>query len=149
MREPSWSLVPTAKCGLSSVGPCHHSSLSGPPPPRLVGLYSDFVCALATPEYSSIAAASGPVSPTAIILCMKSRRESLPLLTSPIRPRSACSSIDPSECRRRPKQNRLAPKGQRRRSRDLSAIDQERSTRLAPQTPAERLACAEFSPPSS
>src|ERR1700681_1413809 len=47
MREPSWSLVPTAKCGLSSVGPCHHNSLSGPPPRRLVGLYSDFVCARA------------------------------------------------------------------------------------------------------
>ena len=39
MREPSWSLVPTAKCGLSSVAPCHHSTLSAPPPPRLVGLY--------------------------------------------------------------------------------------------------------------
>ena len=34
IREPSWSLVPVAKCGLSRVGPCHHSSFSAPPPPR-------------------------------------------------------------------------------------------------------------------
>ncbi len=54
MREPSWSLVPTAKCGLSSVAPCHQSVLSGPPPPRFVGLYVIFVWAWATPADDSI-----------------------------------------------------------------------------------------------
>jgi len=28
--------VPTAKCGFSSVGDCHHRTFSGPPPPRFV-----------------------------------------------------------------------------------------------------------------
>ena len=42
MREASWSLVPMAKWGLSSVAPCHQSTLSAPPPPRLVGAYLNF-----------------------------------------------------------------------------------------------------------
>src|SRR5712692_3055917 len=63
MREASWSFVPTAKCGLSRVGPCHHSSLRAPPPPRLAGLYSDLVCAAAAPAYANIWLASGAVSP--------------------------------------------------------------------------------------
>ena len=37
--EPSWSLVPTAKCGLSRVTACQYRSFSRPPPPALVGLY--------------------------------------------------------------------------------------------------------------
>src|SRR6185436_11270379 len=93
MREPSWSLVPTAKCGLSSVAPCHHSTLSAPPPPRLVGLYWKAVCARATPQKSSIWLAIGAVRPSATILCTKARRESLPPFTFVIRPRSACSSM--------------------------------------------------------
>src|SRR6185503_17874353 len=93
MREPSWSLVPTAKCGLSSVAPCHHNTLSAPPPPRLVGLYWKAVCARATPQKSSIWLAIGAVRPSATILCTKARRESLPPFTRVIRPRSACSSM--------------------------------------------------------
>src|SRR5262249_952434 len=50
MRHPSCALVPPAKGGLSSVAPCHHSTLSAPPPPRLVGLYSNLVWARATPQ---------------------------------------------------------------------------------------------------
>src|SRR5262249_54673462 len=37
-REPSWSLVPVAKCGFSRVALCHPSTFSAPPPPRFVGL---------------------------------------------------------------------------------------------------------------
>src|SRR5581483_2898717 len=93
MREPSWSLVPTAKCGLSSVAPCHHSTLRAPPPPRLVGLYSNLLCARATPEKSSIWLAIGAVRPSATILRTKARRDTLPSFTFSIRPRSARSSM--------------------------------------------------------
>src|SRR6185295_11259153 len=93
MREPSWSLVPTAKCGLSSVAPCHHSTLSAPPPPRLVGLYWNAACARGTPQKSSIWLAIGAVRPSATIRERKVRRESLPSFTSSIRPRRLRSSM--------------------------------------------------------
>src|SRR5579871_4511045 len=38
MREASKSFVPLFRCGFGSVGPCHQSSFSVPPPPRFVGL---------------------------------------------------------------------------------------------------------------
>jgi len=38
MREALKSLVPLLMCGFGSVGDCHHSSFSVPPPPRFVGL---------------------------------------------------------------------------------------------------------------
>src|SRR6185503_20888700 len=93
MREPSWSLVPTAKCGLSSVAPCHHRHFSGPPPPRRVGLYVDGDCASATPEYASIWLARGAVRPSPIIFWMKPRRDRRPDFTLPIRRRNCFSFI--------------------------------------------------------
>ena len=97
MREASCSLVPVAKCGLSNVGPCHQSTLSAPPPPRLVGLYWNFssvAAAAGRPEKVSIWAAIGAVSPSATICCTNDRRESLPFFTSAMRPRSAFSSME-------------------------------------------------------
>src|SRR5882672_7657201 len=91
MREASWSFVPTAKCGLSSVGPCHHKSLRAPPPPRLVGLYSDSLCAAATPAYANIWLASGAVSPNSTIVRTKSRRDIFPAFTSATRLRKCPS----------------------------------------------------------
>src|SRR5882762_5693900 len=91
MREASWSFVPTAKCGLSSVGPCHHKSLRAPPPPRLVGLYSDWVCAAATPAYANIWLASGAVSPNSTIFRTNTRRDIFPAFTSATRLRKCRS----------------------------------------------------------
>src|SRR5262252_10392655 len=91
MREASWSFVPTAKCALSRVGPCHNKSLRAPPPPRLVGLYSDLVCAAATPEYANIWLASGAVSPSSTIFRTKTRRDIFPALTSAMRLRKCRS----------------------------------------------------------
>src|ERR1700730_11245554 len=93
MREPSWSLVPTAKYGLSRVAPCHHSVLSAPPPPRLVGLYTSFDCACATPAEASICAANGAVSPSPTIIWTKPRRLRRPVLTWVISSLSSSSSM--------------------------------------------------------
>ena len=94
MREASWSLVPVAKCGLSSVGACHHRVLSSPPPPRLVGVKAGALgWAWATPAEASIWAARGAVSPSPIIVCTKARRLRRPAFTSPINSVSACSSM--------------------------------------------------------
>src|SRR5882762_1044908 len=84
MRDPSWSLVPTAKCGLSRVTACQYKSLRRPPPPALVGLYGIAVAAIATPEWLSIMPAIGAVRPTAIIRWTKARRDNRPVLTSAI-----------------------------------------------------------------
>src|SRR5262249_49587449 len=91
MREASWSLVPTAKCGLSKVGPCHNKSLRAPPPPRLVGLYSDVLCAAAAPAYANIWLASGAVSPSSTIFRTKTRRDIFPAFTSATRLRKCRS----------------------------------------------------------
>src|SRR5215471_3761105 len=88
MREPSWSLVPVAKCGFSSVGDCHQRTFSAPPPPRFVGAYWTFVCAVATPAEVSIWAASGAVTPRPIIMWTKPRRLSAPTRTCSIKARS-------------------------------------------------------------
>src|SRR6266545_2785929 len=94
MREPSWSLVPTAKWGLRSVGACHQSVLSGPPPPRLLGANAPaFGWAWATPATASIWAARGAVSPSPIIAWTKCRRLIRPALTSSIIDRSSRSCI--------------------------------------------------------
>src|ERR1051326_727971 len=93
MREASWSLVPSAKCGLSKVGPCPHNNLRAPPPPRLVGLYSNRACARATPAKSSIRLASGAVRPKPSILATKLRRDSFPAFTFASRRRNCCSSM--------------------------------------------------------
>src|SRR5579859_4806501 len=58
MREASKSLVPLLMCGCGSVGPCHHRSLSVPPPPRLVGVKA-FAAALAA-AVAALAAAEPP-----------------------------------------------------------------------------------------
>src|SRR5262252_8494702 len=94
MREPSWSLVPVAKCGLRRVAPCHQRVFSGPPPPRLVGLYAIFVCACATPADASICAAMGAVRPRPIMALTKWRRLIVPARTLAIIDRSSRSSIE-------------------------------------------------------
>src|SRR6184192_2238796 len=94
MREASWSLVPTAKCGLRRVGACHQRVLSRPPPPRFVGLDAHFSWASATPAEASICAAMGAVRPRPTISCTKRRRESRPAFTSPTSALSPCSSMD-------------------------------------------------------
>src|SRR5437868_3658125 len=99
MREPSWSFVPTAKCGLSKVAACQYSILSGPPPPALVGLYSALDGACANPALARSCVASGAVRPRPIILRTKARRDVRPAFTPAIRSRNACSSIL-SSCRR-------------------------------------------------
>ena len=63
MREASTSFVPGERCGFKSTGACHHSVLTAPPPPRLVGLNAGFGCAWATPDAASICAARGAVRP--------------------------------------------------------------------------------------
>src|SRR5574341_2283962 len=93
MREPSWSLVPTAKCGLRSVGDCHQSVFRRPPPPRLVGVNVALGWAWARPAEASIWAARGAVSPSATIVCTKRRRLRLPAFTAPTRTLSSCSSM--------------------------------------------------------
>ena len=94
MRQPSASLVPVAKCGFSSVGPCQNSSLSAPPPPRRVGLYGAGVATVcATPASISSTAAIGAVSPRPTRRVMKLRRGSAPRRTCSIRLRMACSCI--------------------------------------------------------
>lgn len=65
MRPAIWSLVPLAKCGLSSVGACQSRILSGPPPPALVGLYCSDACAMATSFQARIWLAIGAAMPTA------------------------------------------------------------------------------------
>src|SRR5262249_29723560 len=93
----SWSLVPVAKCGFSSVAPCHHSTFSGPPPPRFVGLYAGSVdCDCATPQYNSRLPAIGAVMPSDTILNTKSRRASLPSPTASMSLRSSRSFMSPS-----------------------------------------------------
>src|SRR5882724_4056400 len=94
MRAASWSLVPVAKWGLRSVGACHQRILSGPPPPRLVGVKTGFFAwARATPAEASICAARGAVSPRPTIVCTKPRRLTRPCRTSSINSRSFRSSI--------------------------------------------------------
>src|SRR5438270_1378223 len=96
MREPSWSLVPTAKCGLSKVGACQNSILSGPPPPALVGLYSAPAGVWARPAWASNRVAKGAVRPRPTILCTKVRRDTRPALTAATRSRRSCSFIEES-----------------------------------------------------
>jgi hypothetical protein len=50
------------------TGACHHKVLTGPPPPRLVGLNTGLDCARATPEWVSICAAMGAVNPSPTII---------------------------------------------------------------------------------
>src|SRR5688572_1116426 len=92
------SLVPTAKCGLSSVGPCHMRSLSTPPPPRRVGAYGmrrpPLACA--TPACIRICPAIGSESPAAPRMRMNRRRESAPCLTLATNDRSSSSSMPTS-----------------------------------------------------
>src|SRR6185369_9130230 len=78
-----------------SVGPCHHSSLSAPPPPRRAGLYLDGVWAWATPDCISSCAAIGAVSPQDAMPRMKSRRASRPSRTLSMRWRSSASFMGP------------------------------------------------------
>ncbi len=42
MREASTSFVPGERWGFRRTGACHQSVLTGPPPPRLVGLNAGF-----------------------------------------------------------------------------------------------------------
>src|SRR6266446_4528431 len=53
IRHPSESLAPTAKWGLSKVGPCQDNVLSAPPPPALFGLYSVAAAVWAEPDLAS------------------------------------------------------------------------------------------------
>src|SRR5437764_14167285 len=96
MREPSWSLVPTAKCGLSRVGACQNSIFSGPPPPALVGLYSAWAGVCARPAWASKRVAKGAVRPRPTILCTKVRRDTRRALTPATRSRRACAFME--EC---------------------------------------------------
>src|ERR1700730_93456 len=99
MREPSWSFVPTAKCGLSKVAACQNSILSDPPPPALVGLYSALVGACAKPAWARSWVANGAVRPRPTILRTKARRDVRPAFTPAIRICNSCSYIE-SSCRR-------------------------------------------------
>src|SRR5262249_47329362 len=92
-REPSWSLVPLAKWGFRSVGACHHSTLSGPPMPRRVGVNAGLVCARATPAAASSWAATGAVRPAPSISRVNCRRLRVPALTRSIQPCSSCSPM--------------------------------------------------------
>src|SRR2546422_10018613 len=113
MREPSCSLVPTAKCGLSTVAPCHHSTFSAPPPPRLLGLYAaGFVWACATPAEASIWPARGAVSPSPTIVWTKRRRLKRPRLTSSISVLSSRSSMETSSSWRDTSTSGAVPVGQ-------------------------------------
>ena len=133
MREPSWSLVPTAKCGLSSVAPCHHSTLSAPPPPRLVGLYSNFALRTAPRRRSRASGSPSARSGRARPSCARRRggracrpsplRSDLAVLARPSRYSSTldrtCPNGAPSQSPRRPapiKENRFARRGQRARA---------------------------------
>src|SRR5262245_53726144 len=100
MREPSWSFVPTAKCGLSKVAACQNSILSGPPPPALVGLYTELAGACARPAWVRSWVANGAVRPRPTILRTKARREVLPTFTRAIRSCSSCSCIEPPRRRK-------------------------------------------------
>src|SRR5215831_10813075 len=93
MREPSWSLVPTAKWGLSKVGACQNNVLSVPPPPALVGLYSGGVVACAIPKAANRRVAKGAVRPRPTIRRMKARRGTRPAFTAATRSRKSCSFI--------------------------------------------------------
>src|SRR5882724_3330761 len=99
MRAASWSFVPTAKCGLSKVGACQNSILSGPPPPALVGLYSALVGACAKPALARSWVAKGAVRPRPMNLRTRVRRDIRPAFTPASRSRNSCSSIL-SSCRR-------------------------------------------------
>src|SRR5262245_40649952 len=97
MREASTSLVPGERWGLRRTGPCHHRVLTGPPPPRLVGVNAGFCCAWATPpvpDDASICAAIGAVRPAPTIIRVKSRRETVPSFTRRIHCLSSRSSTD-------------------------------------------------------
>src|SRR6266446_3618049 len=99
MRDPSWSFVPTAKCGLSKVAACQNSILSGPLPPALVGLYSVLAGVCARPALARSWVANGAVRPSPTILRAKARRDIRPAFTPAIRSRNLCSCII-SSCRR-------------------------------------------------
>src|SRR5690349_21398398 len=94
MRDASWSLVPTAKCGLSKVGACQNNTLSGPPPPALVGLYSAVCAACAKPAWLSNVLARGAVRPRPTILRTKARRDTRPAFTAAISFRKSCSFME-------------------------------------------------------
>src|SRR5262245_4819914 len=49
IREASVSFVPGDRWGFRMTGACHHKVLTGPPPPRFVGVKAGLVCACATP----------------------------------------------------------------------------------------------------
>ena len=85
MREPSWSLVPVAKCGLSSVAPCHHSVFSAaPPPPRLVGRERRRLCRADPAGREHLPGQRRrEAEPQAMDLCTNARRESSPRLHAP------------------------------------------------------------------
>ncbi|MET3345622.1 hypothetical protein ABIF52_006003 [Bradyrhizobium japonicum] len=93
MREATWSLVPSAKCGLSKVGACQIRIFSGPPPPALVGLYGKVASAIATSFQSRIWLATGAAIPTAAIVRMNERRDSVPSFTSAMALRISFSFI--------------------------------------------------------
>src|SRR5215469_15526640 len=93
MRDPSASLAPTARWGLSNVGACQSSAFSVPPPPALVGLYSVWVAACATPAWVRSWRAKGAVRPRPAIRRTKARREIPPALTAATSSRSSCSVI--------------------------------------------------------
>src|ERR1700730_13559791 len=98
MREPSWSFVPTAKCGLRTAASWQNSIL-GDPPPALVGLYSALVGACAKPAWARSWVANGAVRPRPTILRTKARRDVRPAFTAVIRICNSCSCIE-SSCRR-------------------------------------------------
>src|SRR5262252_3455745 len=147
MREASWSFVPTAKCGLSRVGACHNKSLRAPPPPRLVGLYSDLVCAAATPAYASIWLASGAVSPNPTIFPTNARRDIFPAFTSAIRLRKCRSFMVLLPCRRA--RRYLRCRISRRHGFDMLAEDHREEHRLFAASPRVRSASPGTGEPAS
>src|SRR5215471_18065703 len=93
MREPSWSFVPTAKCGLSRVGACQNSVLSSPPPPALVGLYWVSPGGCAIPALASRRLANGADRPRPSILPTSARRDARPAFAAAMSSRSSRSFI--------------------------------------------------------
>src|SRR5579871_4912172 len=108
MREASKSLVPLLMWGFGSVGPCHQSSLSVPPPPRLVGLKAAAV-ALAPPpagaEPAPVAAAEAAAAWVAAppfvlfdaVLLLDPQAASTLAITGMVRP---AANIFAMKCRR-------------------------------------------------
>jgi hypothetical protein len=77
------------------TGACHQSVLTGPPPPRFVGLNAGFDCACATPDDASICAARGAVRPRPTMVRVNWRRVIVPSFTRWIHCLRSRSSMSP------------------------------------------------------